>query len=828
MSDHTNRDLYTNPKYIHRYVGGNQNVQPINNQNYVQNQLDLIRESNNKLPPRIRPYHNNVDRIRPYINEVNPRNTDKYNEIDERNRYYESIQANLGNNNQSSISRSINDNYTNNTNNVNNTDSTISNTVNQNFKGGYQTQKGLYFRPESTRYDSYEGFLHKKGLLDDGTNRRRFKTTYINIDSKFRIREPSSQVEDAFLLLQDPLTFRKGSNTIFVNHPNSNYEEGDLITLTGATARQTILRTFDDNGEPSLQIPAGCNFMRITMMHGIPLDYTGTEIQVEFNGIRGDRGTVETSSFLGNIPTNILNSRYSIKLSLSEDDLSDGCDLSDYPADYLDEGPDHFFVILPRAMHNPANEPAYVLREYNYKVLCLSLAGIPLNLINAEYPITPDRRNGFHVIRNVGSQGYNIETINTAVQDADLGGSCIYIARITSVNTGYPNPNSYSIDLGRTFHDIVSARLISIEFPNSQQVFRIGDEFGNNMLCWNDIDDGDFLYCIEVPTGNYTPARLAAVLEGLFFNTPRVNAGADIGATYTQNHFVQVSIDTETDIVTFKSFKEFVLVEPITDVTPTPSATTPAGTQFILTITHPGHGLTSAGETVMITDAIAHLGIPASSLNSEHEVFEIIDENSYRIRLPRLNLESTKEDTKGGASVTILVPDLFRLRIDQENTLGGLLGFRNPEDPNSVTSFSTVITNNDPYAFDVNTNAFGEPLDLTNNAVQISGDNYVLMIADPLVTLYSIGPIKEAFAKINLCDLPGKILFNSHVSTSKLYEDPIHELSTLNIAFYSPDGSLYDFNGLDHSFTIEIVTVQDIPSGTGISANTGRNYNIQV
>src|SRR3989304_5327752 len=36
------------------------------------------------------------------------------------------------------------------------------------------------------RYDAYQGFLEDYGLVDEGCNKRRYKTTYLNIDSSFR------------------------------------------------------------------------------------------------------------------------------------------------------------------------------------------------------------------------------------------------------------------------------------------------------------------------------------------------------------------------------------------------------------------------------------------------------------------------------------------------------------------------------------------------------------------------------------------------------------------------------------------------------------------
>ncbi len=102
------------------------------------------------------------------------------------------------------------------------------------------------------------------------------------------------------------------------------------------------------------------------------------------------------------------------------------------------------------------------------------------------------------------------------------------------------------------------------------------------------------------------------------------------------------------------------------------------------------------------------------------------------------------------------------------------------------------------------------------------------MVASPLRSIKNIGPIKDAFAKIMLDGNPGDILFDTFVRTPKLYTTQLHEVSSLEIAFFTPDGELYDFNGLDHSFMIELVTVKSVPQGAGINADTGENYNTDI
>ena len=89
-------------------------------------------------------------------------------------------------------------------------------------------------------------------------------------------------------------------------------------------------------------------------------------------------------------------------------------------------------------------------------------------------------------------------------------------------------------------------------------------------------------------------------------------------------------------------------------------------------------------------------------------------------------------------------------------------------------------------------------------------------------TLFSNGPVKKAFAKILLTDNPGRVLFNTAISAPKIFNDPLPELRELEFMFYSPDGSLYDFSGLDHSFTLAIETLIETPEETNISSRSGR------
>jgi hypothetical protein len=711
-----------------------------------------------------------------------------------------------------------------------------------------------------SNYDPYRAYQTKKGLIPDPElpDKRRYKTAYINIDSKYRQISPSSTLSDTYLLDKNPMSFNNNNKKLLTikqnNHP---FQVGDLIEITNVVGKQSVLNTYDNFNQPTIDMPPGFNFVKIYFKHGVDLNYNGDLLLVDISNIKGDRGTIDSSSYLQNIPVNLINNKQHIVINICDQlyqsslikpiieycnqPLDPNASRLDYTkSNYYQPSPDYFFIIIPIAMDESSNmsdvnSRPYTLYPYNYRVKMLAVDGVPLSYINSSYPINQDHNSGYKTIISVGSNSYDVllDIDNTSNTTSNFGGNSVNISKISSINSGYPNSNSYTISLGKTYHDVVSARLVSLEIPNSDYPIRSNT---NNKLYWNDIDDGDYLYSITVPPGTYNPSDLISVLNNLFLNTPRINSNADSGFTYTNNHYIQTTINTDTNIVTFKSYKEYNLIQPIIDITPnialdpnTSDSESEARSIYILTINHPNHEIVSAGVNILIQGAISPYGIPADSINTTQTVYKVIDKNTYQIQLKpySFNLSRTRFDTKGGAAVVILKPDLFRMRFDQNDTMGSILGFRNPGNPESVFSFSNSISNNDPYAFESNTNSSGQQINITNNAVRLSGDDYIIMTANPLQTFTNVGPInKYGFAKIQLSDSPGKVLFNSYVSTVRFYDDPIHDLSSLDIGFYRPNGDLYDFNGLNNSFTIELITVSDIPDGTGIDATTGKNYNI--
>ncbi len=804
--EHTNKNLYFKNAVINKRVGGLPKKQGSqqNEEDYISQQMNILNDQNQKLYPNIRYEKPPYDTYSSQKNKIsNP---------------YQSGQT-----------------Y--------NNDSNTQNSTNN------KPNKDIYLSGMQDRYDPYVGYLYDRGLIPDAEQRRRLITNYIDINSAFRIKNAVINVDVEYALPPNPLTFTDGSNILHISVDPNNFNVNDPITLTNVVSRFSILRTIRGtlNGSAlyTFEIKPGFNFMKIWYDHHIPLSYTGETIQIIISGIIGNQLTVNmVPTFLGNVPVSTINTTHQVQLSVTQTDISGTevitsistnniLNITNNDPNYFTPSPEYFFIMLPIGLQVLSS---YTVTDYNFNLGFLSLEGIPLNVINTSSQINPNQLTSFHIIQSIDDTGINILLSNNAITDTDAlnnvtstinsGGNFIIIGHVSEIINGYPDPNSYTVTLPEVYHNVVSIKLHSSEIPNANKTIRdYPTESANNKLYWNDLDDGDYLYSISIPSGNYTPDSLILALTAAFATTPRINSDPETVAAlhikYTATHFIQTTININTSEVVFEPYKEFVLDKPISDIIIDSSG------RYTLTIHQENHGA-KVGQAILIQNAIADTGIPASIINGTQAVATVIDLNYYTINLAKFNAIADTTATGGGINVFIYVPDTIRFRFDQPNTLGTVLGFRNPGEPLSITPYSSSVSNGKPYAQELTINSLGQQINITNNSLQMAGDNYVIMTAEPIRVFESISAIKNAFAKITLCDSPGKVLYNSFVNMTQLYENPISSLNQLSIGFYTPDGALVNFDGLEHSFTLEIITVSDIPNETRINANTGKNYNQAV
>jgi len=716
------------------------------------------------------------------------------------------------------------------------------------------------------RYNPYYDFIKKKGLLKEKF-KTRINTSYINIDSSARTVEPRMITTDDVKLDTDPLSFdtiditvginSSKQNILVVHYPDHNLEQNDRITLTGiekttVSIKNIYTRTTNSGTETKTAIvftPGSssvafiCNYdvngvsspmsfdPNFKVGNGITYDYLkGYDTSDMFVNISGFDISTSGTPYVGNIPINFLNSTHRIYFI----NPSGSNTIINVPSNGSISKITGFYIKLPIPFSGlPPSNVMTITMTFNH------IGGIPLNVLNAEFPIDEKRLYGYHQVHSITADtisillnkdtAYRDESDNLAgIKQARFGGENVYISKISNLISGYSNPNKYRIELPNVIHDVVMVKLLSSAFPNTAKVFTASADIKNTKLYWQNQDDGDFLYSIEIEPGNYDTVTLEKLIESKVYDVKRKNSKiANTSTNYTDRNFMDVKIDINTNIVTIKSYKEAKLTKPIQTINPEPPKSGDGSSSYTLTIFQSSHGL-QVGDSVLFTGLSAASGIPETVLNTTHNIVTVPTNDTYTIKVENFNLNPSRTETAGGFAAKAYVPSKFRLLFNYPDTMGEQLGFRKVGKTIAVTKFDTVLTNQDEYQEEtvvLSTDGTkyildesGNQIQLTSNALKLCGVDYILMVVREFSSMINISAeqtLKSCFAKINLTGLPGKLMYDTFVAAPVAFYDPI-DLSELNISFYSADEKLFDFNGINHSFVLEVTSIDYMPDDTGI------------
>jgi len=492
----------------------------------------------------------------------------------------------------------------------------------------------------SDRYDPYVDFLLARGLINNDNNIR-YETTAINIDSSFRQIEPNVTLNETHSLLLNALTIN--NNQITVYDPNHNYKVDTRITMSGVQNPEIVIRcggTFNNIiFIPNTNIMIiNYNYENYGISINLPYDASGN---IDVNYITNKNNYVETeasltlniSGFVGNspsvgtyydnIPINSINITHNVTLIKDLDN-------NIYPLINLK------YTYIPIYTQTPITS----MTPFNVTIIFYYIYGIPINIINAGYPISQDNIVEYHTIISTSLNTYTFKIKYFVPYEyttiLPFGGNNMIISQINDILEGYANPNYYIINLDKIYRNVYMIRMISSEFPNSENPIKEN----NNKLYWQNEDDGDYVYSIAVNPGKYDPVNLITAMETLFYNTPRINYNQDStnanAIRYTNHNYIKVNINTNTDIVTFTSYREAFFITPFIDVQPLIPTDYTLDTEpyigYIITINHPNHNL-SVNQVITITGSLSYMGIPSSVLNSQHTIYNVLDSNNYQIKL---------------------------------------------------------------------------------------------------------------------------------------------------------------------------------------------------
>jgi hypothetical protein len=684
-----------------------------------------------------------------------------------------------------------------------------------NYKEDYNNQKNNYI--DINQIGLTKGFEKKDDIYKDEFLNKKNNTriTRINIDSRFRNIEPKNILDNIiYTLPKDPLYFIKDSNIVTIYHPKHTFNIGDKIIIQNIKPNKIYLKP------NCLEFIQGSTYIKIKhQSHG--LDNINTSYYILINNIIG----TTDKSHIGNIPINIINKNHKIILKRNDNDVING---------------DYYYIDISINIINNITYDTTI----PFIIELLNINGIHINKLNANYPLSSNQLQGYHIISKIYNDCYQI-TLNdyatkTTYQIIDInkqtkilfninlnqitlpfnydnnkhyggdfyfGGNGINIAKIIDVIDGYPNPNYYIISLKKTYYNVKKIKLISSEFPNTEKVIKSQPiNIKNNSLYWQILQDGDTIYSIDIDDGSYTMDTFISELTYKIQQIQRKNLVSNLSLTYATTtvntyinpyHAVKISINQASSLFSITMYNETILERPFIK-----SQRIYPDTFIRLTILHPKHFL-NINDQIVISNSSSTEGIPASIINGTYLIESIISPDSYEIRLPKYNVLSNLDQTFGGTAVSIKLPIDFRLLFDRQDTIGKVLGFKNIGSSNSITPYFKTITNQIKYENDIIYNSVGQ-INYQKNIINLSGESYILMCCPIFTNSISTDNAENVFAKIQLSGPPDTILYNQHI---QIIEDPIEiipSLSDIEFKFVTSNNELFYFNNIEHSFTLEI------------------------
>jgi hypothetical protein len=356
----------------------------------------------------------------------------------------------------------------------------------------------------------------------------------------------------------------------------------------------------------------------------------------------------------------------------------------------------------------------------------------------------------------VNTNKLNITPSNFSLNEYDSGASIKrYTKEIkTYVNVDsrdrnkilFPHAHEFKIFLGKTFYNVKSIRLASIEFPNTSAVINTS----NNKIYWRnqqDIEDNiidnitkDYpIYDVTLRTGSYIANTLSSEIENKMSLVKRENKDGNY-------HYFDISLDISTDVVTFTSLT-------LTELLNNPFSTT-KGTGHIYIKLPANATLVSQfnqGDTIYILSAKTFAGIPTNVINASHVIVST-NPSSYLIEIEiNVNASETLTSLNGGGGNTVKIGKLAPFQLlfgEKSNTIAQNIGYplENSSEPvnihieNIEEFYQVQITLETPHNFQQNFNFIGQTCTISGSGTtpDIDGIRTISRIINNTTILISV------------------------------------------------------------------------------------------
>jgi len=717
-------------------------------------------------------------------------------------------------------------------------------------------------KEEKSDYNEYQHYLAKNGLLNPNkinNYKNKYLVEYENINSGNRIHTPICSVGNSIILNSNPFKFVSvTTNGITMNKylsisaDVSNLSVNDNLTLTGLNNFTNIIKfkyntniIFVDK-KSYVKICINPNIQTSNLQNLITNapKYDFSNVTVTITGFQGSSTNTSGSAagfYFGNYPINLLNNTFQIYLSPPNQPIPPNYDLS------------YFYIVMPYNFDSSylPTLPNKTYDGYNITFQFNHICGVPINIINAQYPLNTNYLLGYQTIYSIKSNSFLIELQKPWLGDNNgitFGGNLIYYSKVNKIITGYPNPNNYNIKLSKEYKKLIGMRIINSVFPASENVF---SSLNSNLcLYWQNKSDGNTIYKITITPGTYDTTSLKNEIETKIANVlkipdPSINVFVG-GSLYSPNNYITVDFNMNNNITKFSSYNKYIFINPpILSIEPNMLVGviqnhTYIASSYIMKISQPNHNMME-GDTITFSGMLTTLftyetnttyAMPDIALNSTFNVNKVLNIDTYNVIISNVNvitnptIISTISCNDGGYNVIGLVKSYFRLLFNTSDTMGTNIGFRNVGDPLSITPYKTDIKNTDPYHKEKSVDSYNNPVNFYSGRINLNRTTYFVINCDEItgkLLHYYTNSIHNIIGKINCSKIRNGNYYDTFVDMPITFHEPI-DLYSLTFTFYSPDAKLYDFGNEDHSFVLELVSITERPDETYIDSNTGIEY----
>jgi hypothetical protein len=263
-----------------------------------------------------------------------------------------------------------------------------------------------------------------------------YKISLINIDSAFREKNPKNIYSaNVTYLPQDPLTFISNSSLITINYPNHNLSEGDNIIVQNVQPKSYVV-------SGGLYLFQNNPYLFIKIKHNINLEYLNLVNTLKLQISSLNSSSLENIFYYGNIPLNSILGTYPIHLPSVIDSINSiNPTILEYfnVTSALEMNPDFLLIQLPFNYYSTTSQ-IYEITDF-YNLTFLDLFGIPINGINADFPINYLRLQSSQSIEYIiDSNTFTINTNYKTITSGVGGGNKVQINKKEFIKELYDPP----------------------------------------------------------------------------------------------------------------------------------------------------------------------------------------------------------------------------------------------------------------------------------------------------------------------------------------------------------------------------------------------------